>query len=164
VESLADFYPEARWQRCVVHFYRNVFTVVPQGKRKEVALLLKTIHAQEDGKAAKEKAEAIAKKLVQMKLGQAAAVVREGAHETLAYYGFPSEHWRSLRTNNPLERINREIRRRTRVVGSFPDGQSALMLVAARLRHIQGTRWGTRRYLDMGRLREAEQEGLLAAG
>jgi transposase-like protein len=164
VESLVGFYPEAQWQRCVVHFYRNVFTVVPRGKRKEVALLLKTIHAQEDLKAAKEKAEAIAKKLAQMKLGKAAAVVREGAHETLSYYAFPSEHWRSLRTNNPLERINREIRRRTRVVGSFPDGQSALMLVAARLRHIQGTRWGTRRYLDMGRLREAEQEGLLAAG
>ena len=55
--------------------------------------------------------------------------------------------WRQLRTNNPLERIIREVRRRTRVVGAFPDGQSALMLVAARLRHIAATKWGTRRYL-----------------
>ncbi len=76
---------------------------------------------------------------------------------------FPPEHWRQIRTNNPLERIMREIRRRTRVVGAFPDGQSALMLVAARLRHIAGTRWGTRRYLDMDRLREQEQEAAVAA-
>ena len=66
----------------------------------------------------------------------------------------PREHWRNLRTNNPLERVIREIRRRTRVVGAFPDGQSALMLVAARLRHIAGTKWGSKRYMDMTRLRE----------
>jgi len=71
---------------------------------------------------------------------------------------FPREHWLRIRTNNPLERIMREIRRRTRVVGSFPDGQSALMLSAARLRHVAGTRWGTRRYLDMNRLHEQQQE------
>ena len=61
--------------------------------------------------------------------------------ETLTYYGFPEEHWRRIRTNNPLESILREIRRRTRVVGAFPDGQSALNLAAARLRHIAGTAW-----------------------
>jgi transposase-like protein len=64
----------------------------------------------------------------------------------------PPEHWRCLRTNNPLERLMREIRRRTRVVGAFPDGNSALMLVAARLRHVASTRWGTKRYLQMDRL------------
>jgi transposase-like protein len=85
-------------------------------------------------------------------------IVREGVEETLSYMAFPTEHWRQIRTNNPLERIMREIRRRTRVVGAFPDGRSALMLVAARLRHIAGTRWGTKRYLDMERLREQEQE------
>ena len=78
--------------------------------------------------------------------------------ETLSYYHFPREHWRSLRTNNPLERLNREIRRRTRVVGNFPDGNSALMLVAARLRQMAGTKWGTRRYLDMSRLRELRNQ------
>jgi transposase-like protein len=67
---------------------------------------------------------------------------------------FPNEHWTRIRTNNPLERIMREIRRRTRVVGAFPDGKSALMLVAARLRHVAGTNWGLRRYLDMSRLRQ----------
>lgn len=71
---------------------------------------------------------------------------------TLTYFDFPREHWRCLRTNNPLERVMREIRRRTRVVGAFPDGRSALMLVAARLRYVAGTRWVTKRYLNMTRL------------
>jgi transposase-like protein len=84
-------------------------------------------------------------------------MVEEGTVETLSYYSFPREHWRCLRTNNPMERLNREVRRRTRVVGAFPDGQSALMLVAARLRHTAGTKWGTRRYMNMNRLREQEQ-------
>jgi len=76
--------------------------------------------------------------------------------ETPYYYAFPREHWRCLRTNNPLERLLREVRRRTRAVGAFPDGKSALML-AARLRHVAGTKWGTRRYLDMNRLSETSE-------
>ena len=162
VEALGDFYPESRWQRCVVHFYRNVFTVVPKGKVKVVAAMLKAIHAQEDFEAAKEKAEAVIGKLKKMKLSKAAKLVEDGISETLSYYYFPREHWRSLRTNNPLERIMREIRRRTRVVGCFPDAQSALMLVSARLRHIAGTRWGIRRYMDMNRLKEEESQAALA--
>jgi transposase-like protein len=152
VESLAEFYPQAAWQRCVVHFYRNVFTATPKGQVKEVAAMLKAIHAQEDQESARAKAQAVVAKLEGLKLGKAAAVLREGIAETLSYRAFLREHWRSLRTNNPLERIMRELRRRTRVVGCFPDGESALMLVAARLRHIAGTKWGTRRYLDMERL------------
>jgi transposase-like protein len=158
VESLAEFYPDAAWQRCVVHFYRNVFTVVPSGKVKEVAAMLKAVHAQEDRESAGQKAEAVVAKLEAMRLGKAAQLVREGIAETLAYMAFPREHWRSLRTNNPLERINREVRRRTRVVGAFPVGTSALMLVAARLRHVAGTKWGTRRYMDMNRLREQQNQ------
>lgn len=158
VEALGECFPDARWQRCVVHFYRNVFSVVPRVKVRQVATMLKAIHAQEDHAEALGKAEAIVQKLREMKLGKAADVVNDGVHETLAYYFFPEEHWRRVRTNNPLERIMREIRRRTRVVGNFPDGESALMLVAARLRHISGTKWGTRKYLDVGLLKEAENE------
>ena len=77
--------------------------------------------------------------------------------ETLVYYRFPAGHWRRIRTNNPLERIIREIRRRTRVVGAFPDGESALMLVAARLRHIATTKWGTKRYLRMELLNQPQE-------
>jgi transposase-like protein len=155
IENLAEFYPEARWQRCVVHFYRNVWTKVPSGKVKEVAAMLKAIHAQEDRDAAREKARLVIEKLRAMKLRDAAELIEAGVEETLSYYAFPSEHWRSLRTNNPLERLNREIRRRTRVVGAFPDGRSALMLVAARLRYVAASRWGTRRYLNMQRLAQA---------
>ena len=158
LEASGEFYPEAQWQRCMVHWYRNVFTVTPRGRRKEVAAMLKAIHGQEDRQAAREKAAAVAQKLESMKLGQAATIVREGVDETLSYMAFPREHWTRIRTNNMLERIMREIRRRTRVVGNFPDGQSAVMLVAARLRYVAGTRWGTRQYMDMERLREQEQE------
>ncbi len=163
MEALGATYPQAQWQRCAVHFYRNVFTVVPKGKVKEVALMLKAIHAQEDRASALEKVQAVAEKVERMKLTKAAELVREGAVETLSYYAFPREHWRSLRTNNPLERILREVRRRTRVVGSFPDGKSVLMLVAGRLRHIAATRWGTRCYMDMKRLREVELDATQAA-
>ena len=154
VENLAEFYPEAKWQRCAVHFYRNVWTAVPNGKVKQVAAMLKAIHAQEDAQAAKEKARHVVEKLREMRLAKAAEIVANGIDETLSYYSMPPEHWRCLRTNNPLERLMREIRRRRRVVGDFPDGQSALMLVAARLRHVAATKWGTKRYLQMNRLAE----------
>ena len=74
------------------------------------------------------------------------------------YMGYPREHWTRLRTNNPQERLMREIKRRTKVVRAFPDGNSAVMLSAARLRHIAGTKWGSRRYMDMTRLYELENE------
>jgi transposase-like protein len=133
--------------------------VVPTGKVKEVVALLKAIHAQEDKEAALAKAAQVVAKLEGLRLGKAAEVVRAGVAETLAYMAFPREHWTRIRTNNPLERLNREVRRRTRVVGAFPDGESALVLVAARLRHMAGTKWGTRRYLDMGKLRAADGAG-----
>ena len=153
LESLAEYYPDAQWQRCTVHWYRNVLSVVPRGKAKEVAAMLKAIHAQEDAEAARQKAAAVVDKLEAMKLSKAAQVVREGVEETLTYFAFPREHHRHIYTNNPLETINKQIRRRTRVVGAFPDGHSALMLAAARLRHIAGTQWGLKRYMNMDRLK-----------
>jgi transposase-like protein len=162
VGAVAEFYPEAAWQWCTVHFYRAAFSAVPGGRVKEVAAMLKAIHAQEDREAALQKAEAVAEKLAGMRLAKAAEAVRSGVGDTLAYMALPREHWLRVRTNNALERVMREIRRRTRVVGNFPDGESAVMLVAARLRHIAGTKWGTRRYLDMDRLKE--QERLAEAG
>jgi len=156
VESLSEYYPDALWQRCTVHFYRDVFTNVPSTKVKDVAAMLKAIHAQEDRQAALEKAKAVAEKLRAMKLAVAAKTVEEGILETLSYTEFPREHWRKLRTNNPMERIMREIRRRTRVVGNFPDGNSALMLVTSRLRYIAGRQWGTRCYMNMELLFKGE--------
>jgi len=159
VEAASEVFPNTDWQRCVVHFYRNVFSHVPNGKMAEVARMLKAIHAQEDLTEAQRKAAEIVKRLKEMKLKSAAELVEQKLAETLCYYQYPSTHWRQIRTNNPLERIIREIRRRTRVVGAFPDGHSALMLVAARLRHIASTKWGKRRYLVMETLlNPAKQE------
>ena len=163
VEAIGQVFPEAKYQRCTVHFYRNVFSVVPRQRVSAVAKMLKAIHAQEDKAAAREKAKAIVQKLREMKLNKAADKVESGVEETLTYMGFPSEHWTRIRTNNTLERINREIKRRTKVVGSFPDGESALMLVCARLRHVSGSEWGTKRYLNMKHLTSMlveESEGI----
>ena len=114
-------------------------------------------------KAAREKAKAVVEQLHSMKLKEAAKKVEDGIEETLTYCDFPSEHWTRIRTNNVIERLNREIRRRTRVVGSFPDGNSALMLVCARLRHVAGTQWGNKKYMNMKHL-EAALEDVSVAG
>ena len=147
--AIAEVFPDATYQRCTVHFYRNVLSKVPKTKRRLVAEMLKAIHAQESFEASVEKAEAVAVSLDTMKLKEAARCVRNGVAETLTYTRFPMEHWRRIRTNNAIERLNREIRRRTRVVGTFPDGKSALMLVTARLKYIAESEWGSRRYLDI---------------
>jgi len=96
VESAAEFYPDASWQRCMVHFYRNVFSHVPAGKLREVAVLLKAIHAQEDLEAAQRKAGQVVARLHSMRLGKAAELVEKAVLETLAYYGFPEK--RVIRT------------------------------------------------------------------
>ena len=92
LEAVGEVYPQAKYQRCTVHFYRNVFSAIPKGKVKIVAKMLKAIHAQESRKAAKEKAKAVAAELRAMKLKEAAKKVEDGIEETLTYYDFPSEH------------------------------------------------------------------------
>ena len=152
--AIAEVFPEAAYQRCTVHFYRNVLAKVPKSKRGKVAAMLKAVHAQESLEASVQKADAVAAELEEMRLGEAARCVRDGVAETLTYTRFPMGHWRRIRTNNAIERLNREIRRRTRVVGTFPDGKSALMLVTARLKYVADSEWGSRRYLDVTLLDE----------
>ena len=135
LEAVREVFPDAKYQRCTVHFYRNVFSVVPKSKVKIVAKMLKAIHAQESKKASREKAKAVVAELRAMKLKEAAKKVEDGIGETLTYCDFPGEHWYQQRDRA----ANREIHRRTRVVWTFPDGNSALMLVCARLRHVAGT-------------------------
>ena len=149
VESAAEYLPEASWQRCVVHFYRNVFSHVPASRVREVSHMLKAIHAQESRDTAEKKANAIIADLRAVKMSKAADIVELAVQQTLTYYNFPDIHWQKIRTNNPLERIMREIRRRTRVVGAFPDGQSCLNLAAARLRYVAGSAWSAKRYMNM---------------
>src|ERR1017187_5906183 len=105
VEAAPEFYPDARWQRCVVHFYRNVFSHAPNNKVAEVARMLKAIHAQEDAQSALAKNAEVVAKLKAMKLTRAAELLATHGQETLTYFAFPSNHWRQIKTNNPLERI-----------------------------------------------------------
>lgn len=149
VKTIPEVFPNARYQRCTVHFYRNIFSVTPRNKMKAAAMMLKAIHAQESKEAAHEKAHQVAEKLKEIKFGSAAKKLQDGIEETLTYMGFPIQHWTRIRTNNTIERLNREIKRRTMVIGAFPDGQSALMRVCARLRHVARSQWSTRRYMHM---------------
>lgn len=143
VEALGEHYPDAYWQCCTLHFCRNVFTRGPRARDGEVAAMLKAIHAQEDRQASLQRAALAVEKLKAMNLSPAAKTVEQGIAETLAYTEFPREHWRNMQTDNPMQRVLREIRRRTRVVGSLPDGNSALMLVTARLRSTPSKKWAT---------------------
>lgn len=156
LETIPEVFPDAKYQRCTVHFYRNIFSATPRKYMKEVAMMLKAIHAQECKEAASEKAKRVAAKLREMKLSSAAKKLEDGIDETLSYMDFPSQHWSRIRTNNTIERLNREIKRRTKAIGAFPDGQSALMLVCARLRHVAGTQWGAKRYMNMDHLHEMD--------
>lgn len=155
-DAVGQVFPEAKYQRCTVHFYRNVMSVTPRTRIREVVRMLKAIHSQESKDAARKKAADVVEQLKAMKLKEAAKKVEDSIEETLTYMDFPSQHWLKIRTNNVIERMNREIRRRTRVVGAFPDGKSALMLVCARLRYISGKEWGTKRYLCMKYLNEID--------
>lgn len=105
-----------------MHFYRNIFSVTPRSKVKLVVKIPKAIHAQESKKAAREKAKAVVEELCFMKLKEVTKKVEDGIEETLTCCDFLGEHWTRIRTNNVIEQLNREIRRRTRVVGNFLDG------------------------------------------
>ena len=142
VGALAEVLFDAKYQRYTVHLYRNVLAKVPKSKRSQVAAMLKAIHSQKSREASDEKAVAVAGKLKELKLTETAKVLRNGITETLTYTVFPMQHWKKIRTNNAIERLSREVRRRTRVVGTFPDGKSALMLVTARNRYVADNEWG----------------------
>ncbi|MEK0264682.1 IS256 family transposase [Bifidobacterium mongoliense] len=160
VSTVGELLPEARYQRCMVHFMRNVLAKVSPRHTRWAADALKAIFAMESRGSALTKARQVASELEERKLKEAAKCLREGIDETTTYLmeSYPVEHRRRIRTNNMIERLNREIRRRTRVVGSFPDGRSALMLISARIRYVTANDWSARRYLDMSRLHDTIQE------
>ncbi|WP_373160394.1 IS256 family transposase [Bifidobacterium longum] len=159
VSTVNSMLPKARYQRCMVHFIRNVLSKTPPTHRQWASAALKAIFAMESRESALAKAESVAAEMEARRLKAAANCLREGVGETTTYLlpEFPDGHRRRIRTNNMIERLNREIRRRTRVVGSFPDGNSALMLVCARIRYVTDNEWSTRRYLDMSRLDDTLQ-------
>ena len=153
VSTVNSMLPNAKYQRCMVHFMRNVLSKVPPIHREWASAALKAVFAMESRESALDKAEQVAAEMRSRRLRAAANCLREGVGETTTYLldEFPDGHRRRIRTNNMIERPDREIRRRTRVVGGFPDGNSALMLVCARIRYVTANEWSTRRYLDMSR-------------
>ncbi len=147
VEAIAATLPGASWQRCRTHFMRNLLTRVPKSAQGFVATMVRTIFEQPDAKTVKEQHARIVTQLEE-RFPDAAAMLDDAGPDLLAFTGFPKEHWRQIWSNNPLERLNREIRRRTDVVGIFPDRTSIVRLVGAVLAE-QNDEWAVaRRYMS----------------
>ena len=147
VDAIAATLPGAAWQRCRTHFMRNLLTRVPKSAQGFVATMVRTIFAQPDAQTVHEQHARIVASL-EDRFPEAAALLDEAGPDLLAFSGFPKEHWRQLWSNNSLERLNREIRRRTDVVGIFPDRPSIVRLVGAVLAE-QNDEWAVaRRYMS----------------
>ena len=139
--------PGAAWQRCVVHFERNVLAHVPQTEAGAVAADLKVVFKAARRETAESLAASFAERYGEL-YSKAVATLSRGLDEALTYTSFPSSHHRLIRTTNGLERVFREVKRRTRVVGVFPNEQSAETLATAVLLRVSED-WAERRYLDM---------------
>jgi putative transposase len=147
VDAIAATLPGASWQRCRTHFMRNLLTRVPKSAQSFVATMVRTIFAQPDAATVREQHRRIVDQLEE-RFPEAAALLDEAGPDLLAFTGFPKEHWRQVWSNNSLERLNREIRRRTDVVGIFPDRAAIVRLVGAVLAE-QHDEWAVaRRYMS----------------
>jgi putative transposase len=154
VDAIAATLPGASWQRCRTHFMRNLLTRVPRSAQGFVATMVRTIFAQPDADSVREQHHRIVAQL-ETRFPEAAALLDEGGPEILAFTAQPKEHWRQLWSNNSLERLNREIRRRTDVVGIFPDRPSIVRLVGALLAE-QHDEWAVcRRYMSVESIAKA---------
>jgi putative transposase len=143
----------ATWQRCRVHLMRNVLAHVSKGGRTIVAAHLRIIYAQQSQSAAGDQLEQVAD-MLEAHWPRAAAVLREAKEDALAYMAFPQEHWSRIYSTNPLERLNKEIKRRTDVVGIFPDVASTERLVGAILAECHDEWQTNRRYFSQESMRK----------
>ena len=155
VDAIAATLPGAAWQRCRTHAMRNLLTRVPKSAQSFVATMVRTIFAQPDADMVREQHRRIVDHLA-TRFPEAAALLEAAATDLLAFTAFPKEHWRQLWSNNSLERLNKEIRRRTDVVGIFPDRAAVIRLVGAVLAE-QNDEWAvaSRRYLSIESLAKA---------
>jgi putative transposase len=148
VDAIAATLPGAAWQRCRTHFMRNLLTRVPKSAQGFVATMVRTIFAQPDAATVREQQTRIVAQL-EGRFPEAAALLEQAGPDLLAFSAQPKEHWQQLWSNNPLERLNKEIRRRTDVVGIFPDRGSIIRLVGALLAE-QHDEWAVaRRYMSV---------------
>ena len=147
VDAIAATLPGAAWQRCRTHFMRNLLTRVPKSAQSFVATMVRTIFAQPDASTVHEQHTRIVEQL-EARFPDAALLLAEAGPDLLAFTSFPKEHWRQLWSNNSLERLNKEIRRRTDVVGIFPNRPAVIRLVGAVLAE-QHDEWAVaRRYMS----------------
>jgi putative transposase len=146
----------ACWQRCRTHFVRNLLTRVPKAAHAIVATYVRTIFMQPDAESVRAQHARTVEQL-RTRFPKAAALLEDAAEELLAFAAFPKEHWRQIWSNNPQERLNREIRRRTDVVGIFPNRDSIIRLVGAVLCEIHDDWAVVRRYMTINR-EETEEE------
>jgi putative transposase len=155
VDAIAATLPGAAWQRCRTHAMRNLLTRVPKSAQSFVATMVRTIFAQPDAETVHQQYRRIVDQL-ETRFPEAAALLEEAAPDLLAFTSFPKEHWRQLWSNNSLERLNKEIRRRTDVVGIFPNRAAVIRLVGAVLAE-QHDEWAvaSRRYLSIESLAKA---------
>ena len=155
VDAIAATLPGAAWQRCRTHFMRNLLTRVPKAAQGFVATMVRTIFAQPDADTVREQYTRVLAQL-EGRFPEATALLEEAGPEILAFTCQPKEHWRQLWSNNSLERLNKEIRRRTDVVGIFPDRAAVIRLVGAVLAE-QNDEWAvaSRRYLSVESLAKA---------
>jgi transposase-like protein len=145
-----------QWQRCKVHTMRNIFCQVGQKSKKEIANAVKVIFVQPNKTKAKEEARRVIKEY-EKRFPEAMNTLENALDEVLTFYNFPPEHWKKISSTNPLERLNREIRRRTRVVGVFPSKNSCRRLMGMVLVE-QHEEWITRIYMDPEKLKELYSE------
>ena len=147
-KAIQDTLVGTTWQRCTVHFRRNVLSSVARTAQGFVSAALKTVFTQTNLKDAKQ-ALSRAVALVKEKYPDAAELLEDAEEDVLAYMSFPDKHWRQIHSTNPLERLNKEIRRRTNVVGIFPTNESAIRLIGMLLVE-QNDEWAVgRRYFSL---------------
>src|SRR5258708_2992807 len=153
----------ASWQRCRVHFVRNALALVPKSAAQMVAATIRTVFAQPDAPSAREQWHRVADG-VRAHYPKLAELLDEAETDVLAYLAFPAEHWRQIWSNNPLERVNREIKRRTDVVGIFPTEAASVRLVGAVLAEQHDEWQVSRRYFSTESLAKLHAEAILPAG
>jgi transposase-like protein len=145
--AIAAVLQGASWQRCRVHFVRNALALVPKAAAQMVAATIRTVFVQPDAQAAREQWRRVADSF-RPRFPRLAALLDEAEADVLAYLAFPPEHWRQIWSNNPLERLNKEIKRRTDVVGIFPNAAPVVRLVGAVLAEQHDEWQVSRRYFS----------------
>ena len=152
-KAIAAVFPGACWQRCRVHFMRNVLCRIPKHSQSLVAAMVKTVYLQPDQESARLQAYSVVEQLGK-RFPQAMSILEEGVMDSLSYMVFPREQWAQLHSTNLLERLNREVRRRTNVVSIFPNRDALIRLVGAILMEVDDEwRCAEKRYFSLSSMK-----------